>query len=337
MRKKWSLSENEKIADMIVNGSTQMEIADVMNVSYMQIKNHIAWMRRNDYVNNRKFRDWTTEEIELLYKYSGKKELSFIAKKIKRSKSAIYYKLDKLGLCSLKLLSGLYTINDISKNINIDWHTVNNWCISGLLKYVEYAPKEQNFKFISAKNFWEFAYNNKKLLIFRNIKRNTILPEPDWVDELRVESNTKNKKVWTKEDDTLLKDMFRQGYSYNKIAQSLNRSYAGITHRLSRLNINRVISIKWTDEEIQILKDNNDKLDSEIAYMLGRDITHIREKRKRYFNGCLRKNKKWTQEEEQFIINNYKKINISDIAKKLKIDKRQVETKISKMRKKKLI
>ena len=62
------------------------------------------------------------------------------------------------------------------------------------------------------------------------------------------------------------------------------KSVAAITHRLSRLNkANKKINIRWKPIEIEIMYklEKQGKTDSEIAEELGREIEHIRDKRKR--------------------------------------------------------
>jgi hypothetical protein len=232
-------------------------------------------------------RIWTIQEDEILKQMIGQYALERIAKKLNRTTNAVYTRLQVKRNAHLKSHTGLYTINDIAKATSIDWKSIKKHIDKGDLKTTRKKLHKKLFYMIAGKDFWKWAENNEKLLNFKNIKKNAIIPEPEWAEEKRKEETKpiKKQKPWTKEEEQQLIRFVKAGFNYQEISEKLNRNYGGITHKISRLNINPRILIKWTDEEVKFILDNENKLsDKEIAWELGREEVHVRWKRQHLKN-----------------------------------------------------
>ena len=234
----------------------------------------------------RRFKTWSKDEdTYLLEQVSKNVSVDYIARKLGRTSTGVYTRMYKLGVANRKDNIGMYTVNEISKLICIDNKTIIKWGKLGLKLYKKKVGGKR-ITFINGDDFWKFAENHKDLIVFKRIEKNSLLPEPVWVEVARKteEHEIKHKKKWTKEEDEKLIKLSKMQVSYSEIAKIMKRNYSSITHRLSRLNkANKKINIRWKPIEVEIMYklEKQGKTDSEIAEELGREIYHIRDKRKR--------------------------------------------------------
>ena len=234
----------------------------------------------------RRFKTWSKDEdAYLLEQVSKNVSVDYIARKLGRTSTGVYTRMYKLGVANRKDNIGMYTVNEISKLIKIDNKTIIKWGKLGLKLYKKKVGGKR-ITFINGDDFWNFAEKHKDLIVFKRIEKNSLLPEPSWVEVARKteELEIKHKKKWTKEEDEKLIKLSKMQFSYSEIAKIMKRNYSSITHRLSRLNkANKKINIRWKPIEVEIMYklEKQGKTDSEIAEELGREIYHIRDKRKR--------------------------------------------------------
>ena len=299
MRRKYSLDENRIMLELYYKDYGYDYIADKFKITHDQAKQHIFYLRHTDW-KNRKYREWSEEEINLLYELVGRYKIKTIAKYINRSESTIYDKMQRLGISNTVSHCSGITLNQLAKIIKKDNKVIKKWIDKGLLKAVKKAVLfKAAFYFIKIENFWIFAKDNKELLNFRKIERNILLPEPLWLDEAikNEEKSIMYKNLWTNDDDLELQRLFNLNLSYNDIAKIMNRTYSSITHRANRLCLNKHYSIKWTKEEIEKLIEmtNNNISDDDISKALNRTIYAIRYMRKSIKENKVNiiKDKKW--------------------------------------------
>ena len=119
-------------------------------------------------------------------------------------------------------------------------------------------------------------------------ERNTLLPEPKWLDkEIQNYFKTKNKKKdkkWTKAEECYLLAYYQQGKQIKEISQLMERSEDAIWFRLKKLNVKkRVIQLKWgsAEDEILINMRKQGKMFKEIAEELGRSIESVQSRHSR--------------------------------------------------------
>ena len=229
---------------------------------------------------------WEEHEDNFLFENVGKKTIEYMSKKIGRSRCGIYTRMYNLGICKTVDASGMYTICQIAEALGKDNKSVWKWCVSKMLRSrTKKLSLSKRVRLVSAKDVWRFVENNKDKINFKNIKRKLIIPEPKWLDNviLNETRSMRYHQKWTPEEDKKLQLLFNQGKSYLEICQEMQRNYAGITHRLSRLKKNRKISLRWTPEEIAVLTkmEQAGSSDAQIAYALGRERAHIVDKRRR--------------------------------------------------------
>lgn len=241
---------------------------------------------------DRRNKTWTMEEDLMLESLVGKYRIPVIAKRLGRTAGAIESRLRILDIDNTKEATGLLTVRQLAKTIKVDWHVVGRWLDKGLKAAKKATRYDKRFILIDLKDFWDWAEDNKELINFAKIEPNALPPEPDWVELERKKDYRdipkRRAKRWTEKEDRQLIMLTQAGYSYDDIAVRLQRSKSAVEHRISRLGQQgkaelRKIQLPWTDEEVEMLleMDRRGLPDTEIAFELGRETEHIRDKRRR--------------------------------------------------------
>lgn len=239
-------------------------------------------------------RIWTKEENNYLEDKVGKVKISTIAKNLNRTVNAVISQIERIGVANTKLESGKITGSELSRLCNVDSHTVYDFWIKkkDLPAQFRVTKLKSRYWLIDVEEFWEWAEKNKDLINFTKIDAHVLLPQPDWVElERKRDRRTipKRKQAkWTDAEDERLINMLNAGYNRNEIADKMQRSERAIQRRISRLRESRRIpykkvDLRWTDKEIKIMIDLERQgfTDDVIAYELGREADHIRDKRRR--------------------------------------------------------
>ena len=203
----------------------------------------------------RRFKKWSKDEDDYLLEQSSKNvSVDYIARKLGRTSTGVYTRMYRLGVANRKDNIGMYTVNEISKLICIDNKTIIKWGKLGLKLYKKKVGGKR-ITFINGDDFWNFAEKHKDLIVFKRIEKNSLLPEPVWVEEIRkTERNeVKYKKKWSKEEDERLIKLFKTKTPIKDIVRIMGRNYSAVTHRLSRLRKLQKVNIKWKPVEIEIM------------------------------------------------------------------------------------
>lgn len=241
-------------------------------------------------------RRWTKEEDDFLKERVGNLSFSAIANRLDRTVDAIEVRVRRLGIDNTKLESGKLTANELARALNVDNHTVYRWINEHRLKAVRRVTRQSTkFNLISVDDFWKWAKKNKEKINFYKIAPLSLLPEPDWVEEERKKDYHSIPKrqaaKWTEYEDKRLLEMTKGGYTQKEIGKALGRSENSVQRRLSRLREWRKtpmvkVTLRWSKVELEMLLDLEKQglSDEEIAYELGREADHIRDKRR-----CLRR------------------------------------------------
>jgi DNA-binding CsgD family transcriptional regulator len=238
---------------------------------------------------------WTPKEEEYIEENWGKKTFEQMAKCLNRSANAVETHGRKiLGLGSTKDAQGLINAHQLAKACGVDIHAVTDYWIGKLgLKAIKKATRNK-FEFwrIDIKIFWKWAKENKSVINFSKIEKNSLVPEPDWVDFERKkdfkEIPKKSNKHWTPSEDMQLINLVKSGNkTYKEIGEIMNRPIAGCEHRYSKLAKQnktklRKVQLLWNTTETGMMLDMEKQgfSDEEIAFKLGREADHIRDHRR---------------------------------------------------------
>jgi uncharacterized protein YdiU (UPF0061 family) len=183
-------------------------------------------------------KSWSEIEIDYLKDNIGMMKITTIADKLDRSENAIVLKAKRLGIANTKNHQGYLNVSELAKLIGKDRKVVSYWTKNcGLHTYRRITHSERSFCFIKPEEFWEWALDNQEKLNFQKIEPNSIPPEPDWVREVRMTQEVKEKiyKNWTTKEMQKLTELKLLGFDEEKIAKKLNRSSTSIKRKLDRM------------------------------------------------------------------------------------------------------
>jgi len=185
---------------------------------------------------------YTKEEELIIEELLGSYSFNTIAKRLNRSPKAIERKVERMGLINTKLSSGLISAHELSKALGVSHKLLLKWReqygLPLMKKNIRFGARKQNSWHIYPNEFWEWAENHKEILNWNKYKRDSLFPEPDWLEKAIIDCNKpKNtKRLWTPEEDNLLWDLFyTKGLPQKEIAKRMHRSVSGVEKRLKRL------------------------------------------------------------------------------------------------------
>lgn len=239
---------------------------------------------------------WTKEELNYLQDKWGVSSRRNIAKRLKRSETAVQLKAQRLGLGDpLTHIDGI-TISALSKVLKIHYNIVANWRDKYGLPARQVVVVNTPVWAIKYEDFWKWAEKNKHMIDFSRVERLSLGPEPEWVHEKRKADQITKLRVpkphntpWSKDDDAKLIWMLRRfKYTYPEIAYELNRTQGAVKRRIRDLGLKeRPVRLpnhnKYTKEDEKILAEMLEKgyCFEEIANRLNRSALGVRGKAER--------------------------------------------------------
>lgn len=275
-----SLISKEQIEDLYIKqGLTKYETAKRLGIGHTSLWNYCKKYE----IKSTKF--WSDEEIDYLEENFGKYSLKTLSKNLNRTESAIKEKCTRLGLTSALNNTGLLNTNDIAKALGVDRKTIWNFIqYNGLPATKKVVLRKAKFWRINIKDFWKWLEKNRDLVNFSKLEKNILGPEPYWVDEKRkLDSRNKSRKNknWSKAEINYLKANHKIKTA-KEIAQDLNRTENSINIKARKLNLIKVVELKWQPIEVDTLIEMKMQglTDVIIAEELGRSIASVDWKRK---------------------------------------------------------
>ena len=185
-RKKWTDEEYKLLEKLTMNDKkTPKEIAEILGRTEDAIIIKINRRGLKIQTNDKRF--WTTEEETLLSDLWGTESFETIAKKLNRTVSSIKNKASLLGLGSVieSNYNGL-TIKDISDLLGVNINTVSvGWIGLGLKYKVQKISKSRSYRYVEIKDLYEFLEANQNIWDSRNLEKNILGAEPEWLKEKR--------------------------------------------------------------------------------------------------------------------------------------------------------
>lgn len=254
----------------IVEDKSVEEVAKYFNTTIGSIN---YWNKK---YNFHKRKEWKNEEIEYLKENFGSEPIEEIARKLNRSVSAVLLKSRRLRIGSIS--ANMDNLNTVQLGDALGIQAKDVICF-----ITKYGLKARKVKLIKRKvyriklsNFWKWAELNRNRIHWDKVEKNVLGKEPPWVDDARKETDITSKKKyskWSKYEKDKLKFYYNKGLTYKEIANRLNRGIATVQAMRKKMGLpNKIIELKWQDEEIEILIDMAFKgyKDEEIAEELGR-------------------------------------------------------------------
>lgn len=186
-RKNWTEEEYQLLEKLtMVDKKTPKEIAKILGRTEDAII--IKINRRGLQIQTNDKRFWTKEEETLLSDLWGTEPFETIAKKLNRTVSSIKNKAFLLGLGSVieNNYNGL-TIKDISDLLGVNINTISvSWIGLGLKYKVQKISKSKSYRYVEIKDLYEFLEENQNIWDSRNLEKNILGAEPEWLKEKRI-------------------------------------------------------------------------------------------------------------------------------------------------------
>ena len=254
----------------IVEDKSVEEVAKYFNTTIGSIN---YWNKK---YNFHKRKEWKNEEIEYLKENFSSEPIGEIARKLNRSVSAVILKSRQLRMGSISANMDNLSAYQLGKALGIQARDVVNFINKYGLKARKVKLIKRRVYRIKLSNFWKWAELNKDKIHWEKVEKNILGKEPQWVDVARKETDITSKKKyskWSKYEKAKLKFYYNKGLTYKEIANRLNRGIATVRAMRKKMGLpNKIIELKWQDEEVEILIDMAFKgyKDEEIAEELGR-------------------------------------------------------------------
>lgn len=172
---------------------------------------------------------WTDKEIRYLENKYEVMNLDHISKKLQRSPRSIKHKALELGL-STKAGEYLHA-RTLSICFGRDMRVIKRWMKECNLPYKVVYRNSHPFYLIHPDDIWTWAKNHKDEMDWRQYKRYSILPEPDWIEEaIKSQTKLKHRCSISIYDKALVMKLRRRGYTHKQIAKELDRTVDSVKH-----------------------------------------------------------------------------------------------------------
>lgn len=254
------------------------EIARIMNKTENAI---YIKARRLGIVLIQDRRKWTKEEEVMLSDLWGVKSIEYIAKKMKRTVFSLKVKAVRMGLGPMINNNyDLITVSDMVDLLNITRDRITNtWVKLGLKLKQTKLTQNTTYYTITWRDLMEFLETNQNEWDSRNVEKNMLGLEPEWLQQKRkrdVEENPLWYRKWTSEEIQLAESLFKSGKTYQEISGIIDRSEWSVSNLLRNLGYSYMLPQFWKGEELKYLRENYQNMTyQEIAEELGRTTKAI--------------------------------------------------------------
>lgn len=226
-------------------------------------------------------RKWTVEEETLLSDLWGVKSIEYIAKKMKRTIFSIKVKAVRMGLGPMiRNNYDVITVSDMVDLLNVTRDRITDrWVKLELkLKKIKLTNK-MSYYTINWKDLMDFLEANQNEWDSRNVEKNMLGLEPEWLQEKRKRDTIENPlwyRKWTEDEIKKAESLFKNGKTYQEISSIIERSEWAVANLLRNLGYSYMLPQYWKGKEIKYLRKNYQNMTyQEIAEELGRTTKAI--------------------------------------------------------------
>lgn len=186
--KKWIKEEESELLELLSSYSS-FEVAEILERSEEAI---ITKAMHLGYIIDSKHRKWTKEEETLLSDLWGSESIESIARKLNRTISSITNRVYVLGLGSQieNNYDGL-RIKDISDLFQVNSNVIlTSWVSLGLKLSFRKRSNHSVYSYVQINNLYEFLEANQNIWDSRNLEKNILGIEPEWLKEKRIKDQS---------------------------------------------------------------------------------------------------------------------------------------------------
>lgn len=222
----WTEEDDRHLASL----STYMaapEIADVLNRTPKAVSERMQKLGLKSVLS------WTEEDENYLMDYWGFMQVEAIANTLNRSVRAVRLKAAELNLLSAKNEAGFLKINDIATITGLSPYKIKSFEKEGLKIKTNYITRSSKYFYVDMEELLEFLEEHQELYNAAKFELSYFYGAPDWLrrkKERDMLSNDPQRKKWTMQEKSTVKQMFFKGIKIAEIAKVLKRTEASIQH-----------------------------------------------------------------------------------------------------------
>ena len=177
-------------------------------------------------------RKWTDEELVLLEELTEKYPLETVARRLNRTKEAVFLKRQRIGIGGYMANTDMLTRNTVSKILGIENRTLQYWERKGLKSY-----RKRPYVMYRQEDIIKYMREQPEDWNAARVTDDTMFMRYDWYKEKR-KNDISRRYNWTGTEVRRMQRLRHEGYSIREIAEIMNRSESSIKYKLYRRSNN---------------------------------------------------------------------------------------------------
>lgn len=177
-------------------------------------------------------RKWTDEELVLLEELTEKYPLETVARRLNRTKEAVFLKRQRIGMGGYMANTDMLTRNTVSKILGIENRTLQYWERKGLKSY-----RKRPYVMYRQEDIIKYMREHPEDWNAARVTDDTMFMRYDWYKEKR-KNDISRRYNWTGTEVRRMQHLKHEGYSIREIAEMMNRSESSIKYKLYRRSNN---------------------------------------------------------------------------------------------------
>jgi hypothetical protein len=175
-------------------------------------------------------RKWTDEEIAWIDENRSRKTPAQMAKRLKRSRAAVWSIMSKYGMKSYASDTDMLTLYHIYEITGVAAETIKRkWIPNGLQ-----VRKLGTYQMVSQDDLLAYMRDHPEDWDASRLKNVTIFADAEWFDQYR-DPPEKPAYHWTAQDVETLKRMYTKGCDLHEISRVTGRTYYAVKRKLCQL------------------------------------------------------------------------------------------------------
>lgn len=147
--------------------------------------------------------------------------------------------MKKLHTSGKKNETGVLTMGELAKVLHVTRKTIENWHYRHELPVIKKKVKDiKTFYLIDHKAFWGWAFTHQERIDFSKIEKDSIPPEPKWVDILRHQERVIESdyyRPWTEEEKSKILELVNEGKTFEEIGLKIHRTTVSVERKYNQL------------------------------------------------------------------------------------------------------
>ena len=179
----WSEDDLNTLRQLAIEGKSIDYIAKQLSRTFYSVKTRLS---TENIVIQGNTRFWSKEDEDFLEDYYTDHTITYLAKKLGRTESAIVNKAYQLGLKEKLYHPEAIKISEIAEFFNVSRHEVDTtWCILGLPYKTQKISGVASYRYVLIEDLFNFLENNQFLFDGKDLEENILGMEPEWVKQKR--------------------------------------------------------------------------------------------------------------------------------------------------------